>query len=50
LDEPGSKIFRTGWIHDTRSARLAMMELAGDILVVVGPAAVADYLIGDPWI
>jgi hypothetical protein len=27
-----------------------MMELAGDILVVVGPAAVAYYLIGDPWI
>jgi hypothetical protein len=27
-----------------------MMELAGDILVVLGPAAVAYYLIGDPWI
>jgi hypothetical protein len=27
-----------------------MMELAADILVVVGPAAVAYYLIGDPWI
>jgi hypothetical protein len=27
-----------------------MMELAGDILVVVGPAAVAYYLISDPWI
>jgi hypothetical protein len=27
-----------------------MIELAADILVVIGPAAVVYYLVGDPWI
>jgi hypothetical protein len=27
-----------------------MKELAADIAIVIGPAAGAYYLIGDPWI
>jgi hypothetical protein len=27
-----------------------MRELAGDIVTVIGPAAVAYWLLGDPWI
>jgi hypothetical protein len=29
---------------------LTMMELATDIAIVVGPAGVVYYLIGDPWV
>jgi hypothetical protein len=28
----------------------AMKELATDIAIVIGPAAVVYYLIGDPWV
>lgn len=27
-----------------------MKELAADIAIVIGPASVAYYLIGDPWV